>query len=191
MSLDVVGELVFGLKSHKPKIENSINFNKTEPKIPALWIRQQDLSRRYPNLHVSGIYTKFVTDRPEPPDFDLGGNLVYAVTTPKGQILPSKSDESTGGWGFLTIHPSPPMKEWEFDFGEVTLAKDAKFEIAPLIDRGTSILITTAVKQGTYQADTTLEMLISVFREYGFPARFRLDRDSRLIGSVGTVSILN
>ena len=85
----------------------------------------------------------------------------------------------------IPLDPSPPMKEWEFDFGEVTLAKDAQFEIAPLIDRGTSILITTPVKQGTYQADTTLEMLISVFREYGFPARFRFDRDSRLIGSMG------
>lgn len=77
------------------------------------------------------------------------------------------------------------MQEWEFDFGEVTIAKDTKFEMAPLIDRGTSILMTIPIKQGTYQADTTLEMLISVFRDYGFPARFRFDRDPRLIGSVG------
>jgi len=85
----------------------------------------------------------------------------------------------------IPIDPTPPMQEWEFDFGEVRIAKDAHFEIAPLIDRGTSILIDVPHKQGTYQADTALEMLIEVFRSYGYPARFRFDRDPRLIGSVG------
>lgn len=85
----------------------------------------------------------------------------------------------------VPLDPSPPMNEWEFDYGEVTIAKDAKFEIAPLIDRGTSILIAVPVKQGTYQADTTLDMLIALFCQHGFPARFRFDRDSRLIGSAG------
>lgn len=85
----------------------------------------------------------------------------------------------------IALEPSPPMDEWEFDFGTVTIAKDAKFEIAPIIDRGTSILTKIPAKEGTYQADTSLEMLINVFREQGFPRRFRFDRDPRLIGSVG------
>ncbi|GAB5426389.1 MAG: hypothetical protein Crog4KO_35360 [Crocinitomicaceae bacterium] len=85
----------------------------------------------------------------------------------------------------IPLDPTPPMQEWEFDFGEVRIAKDVHFEIAPLIDRGTSILIDVPHKQTTYQADTTLEMLIEVFRNYGYPDRLRFDRDSRLIGSVG------
>jgi DNA-binding MarR family transcriptional regulator len=85
----------------------------------------------------------------------------------------------------VALEPSEPMDEWEFDFGTVTIADDAKFEIAPIIDRGTSILIDIPAKKGTYQADTTLEMLIDVFREHGYPNRFRFDRDPRLIGSVG------
>lgn len=85
----------------------------------------------------------------------------------------------------VPLDPTPPMQEWEFDFGEVTIASDARFEIAPLIDRGTSILIEVPAKQGTYQADTTLELLIKVFREHGYPSRLRFDRDPRLIGSVG------
>jgi hypothetical protein len=85
----------------------------------------------------------------------------------------------------VSLDPSPPMHEWEFDYGEVTIAQDAKFEIAPLIDGGTSILMAVPVKHGTYQADTTLDMLISLFCQRGFPARFRFDRDSRLIGSAG------
>jgi len=85
----------------------------------------------------------------------------------------------------IALEPSAPMDEWEFDFGMVTIAEDAKFEIAPIIDRGTSILIKISAKKGTYQADSTLEMLIDVFREHGYPRRFRFDRDSRLIGSVG------
>lgn len=85
----------------------------------------------------------------------------------------------------VPLDPSPPMEEWEFDFGTVTIADDAKFEIAPLIDRGTSILIDIPVKAGTYQADTTLELLIEIFRKHGYPHRLRFDRDPRLIGSVG------
>ena len=85
----------------------------------------------------------------------------------------------------IALDPSPPMEEWEFDFGTVTIANDAKFEIAPLIDRGTSILLDIPVKAGTYQADTTLELLIAMFRKHGYPRRFRFDRDSRFIGSVG------
>lgn len=85
----------------------------------------------------------------------------------------------------VPLDPSPPMQEWEFDFGEVRIAQDVRFEIAPLIDRGTSILIDVPHKQGTYQADTTLEMLIEVFGKHGYPSRFRFDRDPRLIGSVG------
>lgn len=85
----------------------------------------------------------------------------------------------------IALEPSAPMDEWEFDFGTVTIAEDAKFEIAPIIDRGTSILITIPAKKGTYQADTALEMLIDVLREHGYPRRFRFDRDPRLIGSIG------
>lgn len=85
----------------------------------------------------------------------------------------------------IALEPSRPMEEWEFDFGTVTIADDAKFEIAPLIDRGTSILIDIPVKEGTYQADTTLELLIEIFRKHGYPRRFRFDRDPRFIGSVG------
>lgn len=85
----------------------------------------------------------------------------------------------------VPLDPTSPMQEWEFDFGTVNITADARFEIASLIDRGTSILIDVPVKQGTYQADTTLEMLIEVFREHGYPSRLRFDRDPRLIGSVG------
>ncbi|GAB4524081.1 MAG: hypothetical protein OHK0046_38510 [Anaerolineae bacterium] len=85
----------------------------------------------------------------------------------------------------IALDPSPPMDEWEFDFGSVSIAEDAKFEIAPIIDRGTSILIDIPVKSGTYQADTTLGQLIEIFREHGYPRRFRFDRDPRLIGSIG------
>lgn len=85
----------------------------------------------------------------------------------------------------VPLDPTPPMQEWEFDFGEVKVATDAQFEIAPLIDRGSSILIDVPHRQGTYQADSTLEMLIDVFRKHGFPPRFRFDRDPRLIGSIG------
>jgi len=85
----------------------------------------------------------------------------------------------------VPLDPTPPMYEWEFDFGEVRIAADAHFEIAPLIDRGTSILIDVPVRPSFYQADTALEMLIGVFREHGYPVRLRFDRDPRLIGSVG------
>lgn len=61
----------------------------------------------------------------------------------------------------VPLDPTPAMQEWEFDFGEVRIAKDAHFEFAPLIDRGTSILIDLPLKQGSYQADTALEMFIS------------------------------
>lgn len=75
-----------------------------------------------------------------------------------------------------------PMDEWEFDFGEVNLAKDVFYEFAPLIDRGTSILIDIPIRDSKYQADTALAMLIDIFRTYGFPNRFRTDNDPRLVG---------
>ena len=79
----------------------------------------------------------------------------------------------------------PPMSEWEFDFADVKIAEDAYFEIAPIIDRGTSIAIAIPFKQGNYQAHTALEMLIEVFKEHGYPPRFRFDRDPRLVGPAG------
>lgn len=76
-----------------------------------------------------------------------------------------------------------PMTELEFDLGEVRLAKDVFFEFAPLIDRGTSILIDIPIQDSKYQADSIMKMLIKCFRYHGFPDRFRTDNDPRFVGS--------
>ena len=79
--------------------------------------------------------------------------------------------------------PRPePMREWEFDFGLMSLVGERWLEFAVTVDAGTSILVDTQTAE-RYQAETALEAVARLFALHGLPQRFRFDRDSRLVGS--------
>jgi hypothetical protein len=78
----------------------------------------------------------------------------------------------------VPINLPEAMHEWEFDFGEVHLARDAHFEFVPIIDRGSSILIAVD-SNGRIHVDNHS---FQVGRQYaGCKATLQLDAANKLL----------
>ena len=79
--------------------------------------------------------------------------------------------------------PRPePMSEWEIDFGQITLNATEKLEFLPIVDRGTSSLV-SLVGSGGYNAETSLLAIAQLLVTYGCPDRIRMDNDTRFVWS--------
>lgn len=80
------------------------------------------------------------------------------------------------------VMPTPPLEEWELDFGVSASLIAEGLEFLTVVDRGTSILVDTLPRTG-YHADTALRAIAQVLLVHGCPARLRFDRDVRFVGS--------
>jgi hypothetical protein len=71
-----------------------------------------------------------------------------------------------------------PMRHWELDFG--ALGKPVEF--MSVVDRGTSILVSTAATEH-YTAETALLAVAKLLLISGLPDKLRFDNDPRFVGS--------
>ncbi|MBK8023424.1 MAG: transposase [Chloroflexi bacterium] len=71
-----------------------------------------------------------------------------------------------------------PLRHWEMDFAEL----GSQVEFLSTVDRGTSILISTAAAEH-YNAETALLAVAQLLLTTGLPEQLRFDNDTRFVGN--------
>ena len=71
-----------------------------------------------------------------------------------------------------------PLRHWEMDFGQL----GNQVEFMSVVDRGTSILVSTAATRH-YTAETALLAVAQLLLLVGLPEKLRFDNDTRFVGN--------